>query len=310
LRIFIAKRSKTMTIYRLPDPKNFTHKVNGKNTHLFVLQNRSGMQVAFTDYGARIVSILVPDKHGDLRDVVLGFDSIQGYLNAEECYHGATIGPFANRIANGCFPLGEKTVTLEQNDHSNCLHGGSNGFHTKVWDRQISFKRRIDFYYIAADGEGGFPGNLRVLVSYELNADNEIIIKYKAERDEDTVVNLTNHAFFNLKGEGQGDILNHILYIPADEYLPIDEQMIPTGTISPVEGTVFAFREAQKIIEGIDSNDEQIQRGNGFDHTFVNKQPISQPAAIAFSETSGIELSVFTTEPGIQLYTGNFLSGN
>jgi len=299
-----------MAIYTLPDPKDFEHHLHGKNTHLITLTNRSGMQVAFTDYGARIVSILVPDKYGNPTDVVLGFDNIQGYLKADEQYHGATIGRFANRIANGKFQLDGTEYILAQNNGSNSLHGGPEGFHTKVWDRQVSFKKKVDFYYVSANGEEGFPGNLKVMVSYELTEDNEVLIKYKAETDKKTVINLTNHAYFNLNGEGHGDILTHILHIPSDYYLPIDEHQIPFGFESPVQDTAFDFRTPKKIVEGIHGNEEQIQRGNGFDHTFVNKQPISLPAATVFSETSGIQLEVFSTEPGVQLYTGNFLTGN
>ncbi|QBQ42512.1 galactose mutarotase [Sphingobacterium psychroaquaticum] len=299
-----------MAHYRLPDTKNFEHKIDGKNTHLIVLRNRSGMQVAFTDYGARIVSILVPNKSGDLTDVVLGFDSIQDYLKADEQYHGATIGRFANRIAHGKFRLDDQTFTLAQNNGTNSLHGGPGGFHTKVWDRQVSFKKRVDFYYCSRDGEEGFPGNLRVSICYELSEDNMIIIKYKAETDKKTVINLTNHAYFNLNGEGHSDILNHILTIPSEHYLPIDEQQIPFGFMSPVEGTAFDFRTGKRIADEISNGEEQLERGSGYDHTFVNTQNLSRCAATAFSATTGIHLDVHTTEPGIQLYTGNFLTGN
>lgn len=298
-----------MTNYKLPDFKDFTHNIDGKNTHLFVLRNRGGMQVAFTDYGARIVSILVPDKAGNLRDVVLGFNSIKEYLHAEEQYHGATIGRFANRIAKGQFTLGEDNYTLQQNNGQNSLHGGPAGFHSKVWDRRTSFKKKIDFCYISPDGEEGFPGNLKVYVSYELTEDNEIIIKYNAKTDKKTIVNLTNHAYFNLDGEGHGNILSHILHLPSDHFLPIDENQIPLEREASVEGTAFDFRSPKKVATDIDNDEEQLTLGNGYDHTFVNGQPISQVAASAYSPNSGIRLEVFTTEPGIQLYTGNFLSG-
>src|SRR5690606_7829053 len=191
-----------MANYKLPDFKDFTHNIDEKNNNLFVLKNRRGMQVAFTDYGARIVSVLVPDKASNLRDVVLGFNSIQEYLQAEEQYHGATIGRYANRIANGQFFLDAAAYPLQQNNGSNSLHGGPAGFHAKVWDRRTSFKKKIDFCYISPDGEEGFPGKLKVYVSYELTEDNEIIIKYNAGTDKKTIVNLTNHAYFNLDGEG------------------------------------------------------------------------------------------------------------
>ncbi|PRD51235.1 aldose epimerase family protein [Sphingobacterium gobiense] len=297
-----------MDIYSLPDYRNFEHKINGKKTHLFILKNRTGMQVAFTDYGARIVSVLVPDKAGNLRDVVLGFNSIHEYLQANEQYHGATIGRFANRIANGRFHLDDKEYTLQQNNGPNCLHGGPSGFHAKVWDRRTSFKKKIDFCYVSPDGEEGFPGNLKVTVSYELTDDNEIVIKYKAETDKKTVINLTNHAYFNLDGEGQGDVLSHILHLPSSHFLPIDENQIPLDSEASVYGTAFDFRSPKKISQDIDNDEVQLKHGNGYDHTFVNRQPISQVAASAYSPNSGIRLQVFTTEPGIQLYTGNFLS--
>lgn len=297
-----------MANYRLPDFKDFTHNIDGKNTHLFVLKNRGGMQVAFTDYGARIVSILVPDKTGTLRDVVLGFNSIHEYLQAEEQYHGATIGRYANRIAKGQFSLDAEDYPLQQNNGSNSLHGGPAGFHSKVWDRRTSFKKKIDFCYISPDGEEGFPGKLKVYVSYELTEDNEIIIKYNAETDKKTIVNLTNHAYFNLDGEGEGDVLHHVVSLPADHFLPIDENQIPLENEKPVAGTVFDFRSPKKIGEDIDKDEVQLTRANGYDHTFVNRQPIAKVAASAYSSRSGVRLEVFTTEPGVHLYTGNFLS--
>ncbi|TDS14095.1 aldose epimerase family protein [Sphingobacterium paludis] len=296
--------------YKLPDLAAFEYKIEQKNTHLVVLKNRSGMQVAFTDYGARIVSILVPDKFGDLRDVVLGFNSIQEYINADEQYHGATIGRYANRIANGEFSIGGQNYILEQNNGSNCLHGGPTGFHTKVWDRQVSFTNKIDFYYVSEDGEEGFPGNLKVCVSYELTEDNEIMISYKAETDEETVINLTNHAYFNLDGEGHSDILQHWVTIPSDHFIPIDENQIPEGIEAPVDDTAFDFRTPKQVFADIDRQEKQLVHGSGYDHSFVNTQPFSLPAASAHASSSGIKLDVFTTEPAVQFYTGNFLTGN
>ncbi|WP_437920801.1 aldose epimerase family protein [Sphingobacterium sp. LRF_L2] len=294
--------------YKLPNPQDFEHKIEGKNTHLIILKNRTGMQVAFTDYGARIVSILVPDQFGDLRDVVLGFNNIETYLQADEQYHGATIGRFANRIGKGSFQLDNESYTLPQNNGSNCLHGGV-GFHTKVWDRQVSLEKKITFYYVSKDGEEGFPGNLKVNVSYELTESNEIIITYHAETDKKTVINLTNHAYFNLNGEGHSDVLQHILHIPSDHYLAMDENQIPLGVHSPVDGSAFDFRTPKKIVESIANEEKQLELGNGYDHTYINTQPFSLPAATAYSALSGIQLDVLTTEPGVHLYTANFLSG-
>lgn len=296
-------------IYKLPSAKNFEHNINGKNTHLITLRNRSGMQVAFTDYGARIVSILVPDNTGELRDVVLGFNSIQGYLEADEKYHGTTVGRFANRIANGSFNIDGQQFALEKNNGNNSLHGGPNGFHNQVWDRQVSFKKKVDFYYTSADGEEGFPGNLKVYVSYELTEENEIIITYKAETDRKTVVNLTNHSYFNLNGEGQDDILNHVLEIASSQYIAIDENQIPLEELANVEGTAFDFRTPKAIGKDINNMDKQLEFGNGYDHSYALDGDLQKRAAKAVSPKSGIVLEVFTSEPGVQLYTGNFLSG-
>ena len=297
-----------MTIYKLPDPKNFEHQLQGKNVHLFTLQNRAGMQVALTDYGARLVSALVPDKYGNLIDVVLGFDHIEGYLNAQEKYHGATIGRVANRIGYGKFTLDGQEYNLPQNNGTNCLHGGDEGFHTKVWDRQVSMKKKVNFYYVSADGEEGFPGQLKVNISYELTEANEIVMQFRASADKKTVVNLTNHAYFNLNGEGNGDILNHEVTIHAEQFLPIKDNQTPIGNIIPVEGSAFDFRTAKKIVDDINSAEEQITLAKGYDHTFVNTHPISSAVAQAYAEESGIVLEVFTDNPGLHLYTGNFLA--
>ncbi len=297
-----------MSIYKIPDTKNFEHEVQGKNVHLFTLQNRAGMQVALTDYGARLVSALVPDKNGNLIDVVLGFDHIEGYLNAKEKYHGATIGRVANRIGKGTFTLDSKPYTLAQNNGSNCLHGGIEGFQSKVWDRQVNLKKKVTFYYVSADGEEGFPGEVKTCVSYELTDENEIVIHLRASADRKTIVNLTNHAYFNLNGEGNGDILNHFVTIHADEFLPIKDNNTPIGNIIPVEGSAFDFRESKKIVDQIASHEEQISLAKGFDHTFVNTQPISSPIAEAYAEESGIVLNVFTDNPSLHFYTGNFLA--
>lgn len=295
-------------IYQLPELKNFEKDIGGQNTHLIALRNRRGMQVAFTDYGARIVSVLVPDKSGNLIDVALGFNSIQEYIHAQEQYHGATIGRYANRIAQGKFSLDGNPYTLAQNNGINNLHGGPTGFHTRVWDRQVSFKKKIDFNYVSVHGEEGFPGTLKVNVSYELTEENEIIIKYIAETDQKTVVNLTNHAYFNLNGEGNGDILNHIIHIPSEKYIPIDENQIPLGEEIAVHQTPFDFTSPKKVAQDIGADHPQIKNANGYDHSFVNTQPDSIPAASAYSEESGIQLKIYTSSPGLHLYTGNFLA--
>ncbi|UIR55367.1 galactose mutarotase [Sphingobacterium sp. SRCM116780] len=298
-----------MNHYHLPSIHNFSSTINEKNTHLIVLKNTRGMQVALSDYGARIVSILVPDNKGNLIDVALGFGSIHRYYYADEQYHGVTAGRFANRIANGKFELNGKEFSLPINNGINCLHGGPNGFHKKIWDRRVSYESQAEFYLISADGEEGFPGNLNVSVSYTLTNENEIIIKYRADSDQDTVINLTNHTYFNLNGEGSGDILSHQLRIHADAYLAVDDYQIPCARV-PVAGTAFDFQEFKSIAQDIIAPDEQLISAKGYDHCYIHNNPISQACATVYSPSSGVRLDVFTTEPGVQLYTGNWMTGN
>ncbi len=299
-----------MKIYKLPQLESFENHINGKNSHLFILENTTGMKIALTDYGARLVSVLVPDKKGDLVDVVLGFDSIKKYMDAKEQYHGATVGRVCNRIANGSFSLHDKQYKLTQNNRHNTLHGGKDGFHTKIWDRQLSFENRIDFYYISPDNEEGFPGEVKVNVSYELTNKNEIIIKFRALSNKDTVLNLTNHAYFNLNGEGSGDILGHLLHIDSKEFLPVDKNQIPLGYSSPVEKTTFDFTVPKRIGKDINAEEEQLKFTKGYDHSFVNNNPLSTPIATAYTEESGIQLQVLTDLPTLHLYTGNFLEND
>jgi len=301
-----------MTHYRLPNARDFEHQLAGKSTHLITLENNRGVTVALADFGARIVSILVPDKLGNPTDVVLGFNSIQEYLAADEVYHGVTAGRFANRIANGRFTLEGETFYITPNNGPNALHGGANGFHNRVWDRRVVYKEKADFYYVSADGEEGFPGKLSVMVKYRLTDNNELVITYRAETDKPTVINLTNHAFFNLNGEGNGNVLDHLLQIQADAYLPVDAHQIPTGVPERVENTPFDFRKFKPIGQDINVLDDQLAKGNGYDHNYVLNRDVTTaqlPAATAISPLTGIRMDVLTTEPGLQLYTGNFLSG-
>ncbi|MFC3196136.1 aldose epimerase family protein [Parapedobacter deserti] len=302
------------TPYKLPRPEAFNYQIAEKNTHLLVMQNDRGMTVAISDFGARIVSLLIPDKHGDPTDVVLGFDSIQAYLQANEPYHGATIGRFANRIANGRFTIGNETFQTEPNNGPNALHGGAKGFHNQIWDSRTVANKQVDFYYVSADGEEGFPGKLSVMVKYRLTDDNELIISYRAETDKPTVVNLTNHAFFNLNGEGSGDVLDHLLQINADHYLPVNDHQIPTGVVASVDSTVFDFRQPKAIGQDIAQSNEQLANGNGgYDHNYVinpQQRPGEHPIATVYAPQTGIRLEVCTSEPGIQFYSGNFLNGS
>lgn len=295
----------------LPDAKPFQHTIDGQQTDLFVLQNKAGTQAVFTNYGARWVSFLMQDKNGNRTDVVVGLSSIDDYKNAEEPYYGATVGRYANRIARGRFALNGKEYTLATNNAPNHLHGGNQGFQYKVWQVAQHSSDSITFRYLSADGEEGYPGNLTVTVVYTLTDNNELKADFTATTDKTTVLNLTNHAYFNLNGEGSGPITGHLLMIDADRYTPMDETSIPLGTLDPVEGTPFDFRKPTPIGERIDGNDQQLKNGGGYDHNFVLNKSGAELllAARAAGEKSGIQLEVYTTEPGMQLYTGNFMEG-
>lgn len=295
-----------------PDLADFKQKIGEKSSALIVLKNSRGMEVLLCNYGARIVSIFVPDKEGKSTDVVLGFDTIADYLRADERYFGVTVGRYANRIAHGRFQLNGTEYTLAQNNGQNCLHGGAAGFQDQVWDRRINNPDKAAFYYVSPDGEGGFPGTLRVCVEYELTDSNELVIHYEAKSDRDTIVNLTNHAYFNLNGEGNGLVDGHEVYIAAQYYLPMNEHQIPTGELAEVSGTAFDFLKEKPLGKDWASADGQIRLVDGYDHCFVlddGATSAEKVAARATSPSSGICLEVLTTEPGIQLYTGNALTG-
>lgn len=302
-----------MAHYKLPLLKDFKKKGSEKSTALIILKNNRGMQVALTNYGARIVSIVVPDKQGKPTDVVLGFNNIDAYLTADESYHGATIGRFANRIQEGRFQLNGQYYTIEPNNGPNALHGGKNGFHSKIWDRRLQHPNGVTFYCTSEDGEEGFPGKLTVSVDYFLTDSNELEISFRAKSDQDTIINLTNHAYFNLNGEGAGEVLDHLIQINAKEYVPIDNQQIPTGTLASVTDTPFDFQKARLLSNALRENHPQINHGGGgYDHTFVLHQAVrdgKSVAASAYAKDSGIQLEVLTSEPGIQFYTGNALNG-
>ncbi len=276
------------------------------------LKNQRGTEVVLTAYGARVVAIRVPARDKVLTDVVLGFRTEGEYRTAAEAHHGATIGRFANRIAGGTFLLDGQAYHIHPNNGDNALHGGSGGFHKRLWAREYATETDAEFSYWSADGEEGFPGNLSVRVTYSLTDEDALRIRFSAETDAVTVVNLTNHAFFNLGGEGSGPVLDHTLQIHAEKYLPVDRRQIPTGELRAVAGTVFDFTEAKPIGQDIAAQDEQLDIGNGYDHCYVLEKGVSRldtVAASAWSPRTGIRMDVFTTEPGIQLYTGNFLDG-
>jgi aldose 1-epimerase len=294
----------------LPEEK-FKKNVEGKRTGLFFLKGEKGFTVAVTNYGARTVAIFAPDKNGNLHDVVLGFDSIDHYLTTDEIYHGAIVGRYANRIANGKFSIDNNTYTLPINNGPNHLHGGLKGFESVVWDVIVCDNEKIRLQYVSPDGEQGYPGNLTSIVTYIVKG-TSLEIEFEAVTDKATVVNLTNHAYFNLNGQGEGSIHGHDLMINAEFFTPVDSTLIPSGELKPVEGTPFDFRTFHKIGERVDGNDIQLKTGGGYDHNFVLKTEQSDvliSAAKAVGDQTGIELEVLTTEPGVQLYTGNFMKG-
>jgi len=279
---------------------------------VYSLENSNGLKMTVTNLGGRIISLWVPDKNGELADVVLGYDSAFQYINGNP-YFGALIGRYGNRIAKGKFRLDDKEYNLALNNGENALHGGPGGFHNVYWNAQRDSVSpgSITLSYTSSDGEEGYPGELTAMVVYSLNDKNELSIEYTATTNKATVVNLTHHSFFNLAGQGNGDILNHELIINADAYLPVDNGLIPTGELKPVSGTAFDFLKAHAIGERINGNDVQLQYGKGYDHNWVlnKKTGEFELAAIVEEPVSGRIMQVWTTEPGLQFYSGNFLDG-
>ncbi|HKL14508.1 MAG TPA: aldose epimerase family protein [Balneolaceae bacterium] len=289
---------------------DFRTTIRGKKTDLYFLESDFGIKVAVTNLGGRVVSIMVPDRNGNYADVSLGMKDIKAYLNANEPYYGALIGRVANRIANGKFSLDGIEYCLNQNNKSNSLHGGPNGFHNVVWDAYQIDSKNLKLIYISVDGEEGFPGRLFVEVTYSLTDEFGLRIEYSANTDKKTLVNFTNHTFFNLKGEAKGSINDHVLTIYADRYTPVDSLSNPTGEVVKVEGTPFDFRTATKIGTRIENSHPQLEFTNGYDHNYVlNKEKELSLAAIVFEPISGRKMELYTTEPGMQFYSGNFMKG-
>jgi len=288
----------------------FQSVVNGDSTDLYVLNNAKGMEVTLTNYGGRIVSVMVPDKDGNKKDVVLGFDNIDDYVNVDNNF-GATIGRYGNRIANGKITVGGVEYQLPKNNFGHTLHGGPEGFDKKVFHVAQPDSQTVVFTYLSKDGEAGFPGNLNVKVTMNLTNENAIDLQYEATTDKETVVNLTNHSYFNLSGDGNKSILNDLLMINADAFTPIDSTFMTTGEIWPVERTPMDFRKPTVIGERINNDYEQLKNADGYDHNWVlnTKGDVTQVAASVYCPVTGIQLEVYTTEPGIQVYTGNFLDG-
>lgn len=292
------------------NPADFRTEVDGKQTDLFVLTNKNGMEVCITNFGGRIVSVMVPDKEGEMRDVVLGFDSIQDYIKYPSDF-GATIGRYANRINQGKTTIEGVEYQLPRNNYGHCLHGGPKGFQYQVFDAHRLNDRVVELTYLSKDGEEGFPGNLICKVTFSLTDDNAIDIRYSAETDRATIVNMTNHSYFNLDGNPSRSNADYLLTVDADAYTPVDSTFMTTGEIASVAGTDMDFRTPTAVGARIDNDFVQLKNGKGYDHNWVlnTKGDITRPCATLQSPETGIVLDVYTNEPGIQVYAGNFLDG-
>lgn len=294
------------------NPANFSGKVDDKDVQMYVLTNAKGSEATIINYGAKIVSLSVPDKSGKLTDIVLGHNNLEEYLNSEEAYFGAVCGRTGNRIAKGKFTLDGVNYQLAINNGPNNLHGGLKGFNAVVWDAKQMDTQTLELKYLSKDGEEGFPGNLDVTIIYKLTDDNAFEIDYKATTDKATIINLTNHSYFNLSGEGDPSVNDHTLVMHASNYLPTDDTAIPYGKPEPVKGTPFDFTTAHTIGERIEDDFEQLHIGKGYDHTMVldKKEGELALAVECSSPKTGIQMNVLTTEPGVQIYTGNWMTGN
>lgn len=293
-------------------PANFSGKVDGKDVQMYVLTNNKGSEATVINYGGKIVSLSVPDKNGKLTDVVLGHNNLTEYLNSEEPYFGAVCGRTGNRIAKGQFTLDGVTYKLAINNGPNNLHGGLKGFNAVVWDAKQINNQTLELKYLAKDGEEGFPGNLNVKMIYTLTDNNEFSIDYEATTDKATILNLTNHSYFNLSGEGDPSINDHILVMHASNYLPTDDTAIPYGKPEAVKGTPFDFTTPHAIGERIEADFEQLHFGKGYDHTMIldKKEGECALAVECYSPKTGILMNISTSEPGVQIYTGNWMTGN
>ncbi len=295
------------------DPQNFVSEYNGQATGLYTLTNANGMEVCITNFGGRIVSVMVPAKDGSFKDVVLGFDKVSDYFpenNASD--FGAAIGRYANRIAGASFELDGQTVQLPANDSENCLHGGPTGWQYQVYEVVEADESHVKILRDSPDGDNGFPGNVKAYVTYTLTDQNAIDIYYEATTDAPTVINMTNHSYFNLNGDPTTNVLDNVLYINSSTTTPVGAGLIPTGEIASLLGGPMDFTTPKTIGQDINATDnEQIALGNGFDHNWIldTAGDITVPAAILTSPVTGICLTEYTDEPGVQVYSGNFLDG-
>lgn len=299
-----------LAIMKLIDKNCFNLTLDNRQVKLFTLKNKNGVTCQITNFGSRIVTLFVPNKNGIFEDVVLGYDTIQEYLENDEMFFGATIGRYGNRIANGKFTIEGKEYLLSKNNKKHNLHGGNKGFHNIVWNANQINESILELTYLSVDGEEGFPGNLNVKVTYTISENNTLEIKYEAETNKRTPVNLTHHSYFNLRGiEKEVSVENHLLTIKASEFTPTDSEGIPTGEIVSVTKTPFDFTKQKRIGENINDLNEQLSFGKGYDHNFVLGKNNSECVAKVEESISGRTLEVFTNDPGIQFYSFNHIDG-
>jgi len=295
---------------KLINKDNFNTKINDKQVDLYTLKNSKGMVCQITNFGGRVVNLWVPDRHGNLDDVVLGYNTIDGYLKSNEKYFGAIIGRFGNRIANSKFSIDTTVYNLTKNDGKNSLHSGSSGFHNQVWEAKQLSDSQLELKYVSIDGEEGFPGNLSVKVVYSLSNENALEIQYFATTDKTTHVNLTHHSYFNLNGVTDDKAIEaYLLQINASKYTPLGLNGIPTGEVTSLENTPLDFKKPKLIGENINANHEQIKLGHGYDHNYIIDGSGLRLAARVEDPFSGRIMEVITNEPGMQFYSSNFLNG-
>jgi aldose 1-epimerase len=293
------------------DEAAFNQSIDGKPVALYTLTNKSGMGMKVTNFGARVVALCVPDSEGNPVDVVLGYNTLDEYVNQTENFLGAAIGRYGNRIGGAQFSIDETVYELTKNEGNNQLHGGPKGFFDVVWNAQQLSPSEIEFTYVSVDGEEGYPGNLSVTIVYELTSENGFKITYNATTDKTTVCNLTHHSYFNLSGEGNETINDHLLTIRANGFTPVDSTLIPTGRITPVNGTAFDFNQPVAIGARVNEEDQQLAYGAGYDHNWVlNKESKGiELVASLYSPISKIKMDILTDQPGLQFYGGNFIDG-
>ena len=309
--LLAACARQTANTPQLPDAAAFETEVDGRPVALYTLANGTGFTVQITNYGARVVSILAPDRNGAYADVAVGCESIGRYLDEDGArFSGPVVGRVANRIAHGRFTLDGEEYRLPQNDNGNSLHGGEKGLDSRVWTVDAHSADSVAMHYVSPDGEEGYPGELTVRVTYTVTDDNALRIDYRATCDRPTVVNLSNHSLFNLGGEGSGSILEHELRIDADATTPVDSLLIPTGRIAPVDGTPFDFRIPTAIGARIDADDRQLRNGHGYDHNWVLGGFTGEVRLVAalYDPASGRFMEILTDQPGMQFYSGNFFN--